>query len=588
MYYPQELIEQIRLENDIVDVVSQYLALNKKGNSYFGLCPFHNESTPSFSVSPDKQLYYCFGCGASGNVISFIMAKENYDFQTALKFLADRAHITLPEQGDVYLASKNEALKSELYEIHKHAARYYYDCLKSDSGEAARSYLDKRSIYPKTRIKFGLGYSPEKWDGLYEFLLGQGYDIDLLLKSGLILRNKKGGYYDRFRNRLMFPILDIMGRVVGFGGRVLEEGGPKYLNSPETLIFEKSRNLYSLNFAKGNKELILVEGYMDVISLYQKGFTNAVAALGTAFNESHAKILNKYAKSVIVLFDSDEAGEAAVLRALQFILKTGMGVKVLQLKGAKDPDEFINKYGPEAFGKAAQEALSHIAFNISVLQKKYDLNISEEKISFTKEVSKMLSGLSSPVERAVYIKEAERLTGISESAIKAEIEGIENAAFKTLNTQRKENYNYIKKGTLSEKGIVEAKKGIIAIVSERRELWEIIKLRLRPEEMGGGVYEDILRKVYMLHEENKPINPADLVSLYQEPSEQKAVSDIFTTTIAQNDLSGLETALNDQLKLIKRNYIENKMNITDDVKELQLLMEEKRNIESLNITLKDS
>ncbi|MDR2899147.1 MAG: DNA primase, partial [Clostridiales bacterium] len=288
MFYPDEIVEKVRVENDIVDVIGQYVSLKPKGNTYFGLCPFHREKTPSFSVSADKQLFHCFGCGASGNVISFVMQKENYDFPTAVKALAERARITLPEEGYSPEAKKEMADKKLIKEAHKLAARFYYDNLVGPSGLTAREYLINRKIADKTLVKYGLGYSGEQWDRLTSFLRETGYKDQLLLKSGLALKNKQGGLYDRFRNRLMFPIFDVTGDVIGFGGRIIGNGEPKYLNSPESPVFEKSKNLYNLNFARKLKpdELILVEGYMDVIGLYQAGVGNAVASLGTAFNNN--------------------------------------------------------------------------------------------------------------------------------------------------------------------------------------------------------------------------------------------------------------------------------------------------------------
>ena len=348
MYYPDDVIEEVRTRNDIVDVISQYVNLKKKGANYFGLCPFHNEKTASFSVNSEKQFYYCFGCGAAGNVFSFLMEMENLDFPEAMKKLAERAHINLPEPEKSAQVIAAEQTKQRLFDIHTAAGRYFYDCLQEKQGEQARAYLTKRQMDPRMARKFGIGYSPDSYDALFKHLKEKGFTLSDILKSGLVLENKDGkGYHDRFRGRLMFPIFDVQGRVVGFGGRILAKGEPKYLNSPETILFSKSRNLYGLNFAKAAKkrELILVEGYMDMLSIYQAGFKNVVASLGTAFNNDHARTLKRFADDVILLYDSDEAGTNAALRAIPVLVKNGFRVKVTQVPDGKDPDEFIKKYG---------------------------------------------------------------------------------------------------------------------------------------------------------------------------------------------------------------------------------------------------
>ncbi|MBR5122437.1 MAG: DNA primase [Anaerotignum sp.] len=425
MRYPREVIDEVRLQNDIVEVISQYVPLKQKGNSYFGLCPFHNEKTASFSVNSEKQFYYCFGCGAAGNVFSFLMEMENMEFPEAIKKLAERAHIDLPEPEKSAQVVAAEQAKQRLFDIHTTAGRYFYECLQEKQGEEARGYLTKRQMDPRIARKFGIGYSPDSYDALFKHLKEKGFTVSDILKSGLVLENKDGkGYHDRFRGRLMFPIFDVQGRVVGFGGRILAKGEPKYLNSPETILFNKSRNLYGLNFAKAAKkrELILVEGYMDMLSIYQAGFHNVVASLGTAFNNDHARTLKRFADDVILLYDSDEAGTNAALRAIPVLVKNGFRVKVTQVPDGKDPDEFIKAKGAAEFSRLLINAVHYISFEIACIQRKYNLKNPEHRVRFATEAAETLAKLDSEIERNVYLGEVSRVTGVEEKAIRAEID----------------------------------------------------------------------------------------------------------------------------------------------------------------------
>ena len=358
MYYSDEVIEEVRSKNDIVDVISGYVKLQKKGRDYFGLCPFHNEKSPSFSVSRLKQMYYCFGCGAGGNVFTFLMEYENYSFFEALKFLADRAGVELPQQEYSKEARERADTKAILLEINKAAARYYYAQLKSERGSQALAYLKNRELSGDTIKAFGLGYSNKYSDDLYQYLRGKGYSADMISKAGLISVDERQGAYDKFWNRVMFPIMDANSRVIGFGGRVMGDGKPKYLNSPETMIFDKSRNLYGLHRARSSKRpyFLLCEGYMDVISLHQAGFTNAVASLGTALTPGHASLIKRYVREVYLTYDSDEAGTKAALRAVPILKDVGITAKVIRMDPYKDPDEFIKNLGADAFEERIQKA----------------------------------------------------------------------------------------------------------------------------------------------------------------------------------------------------------------------------------------
>ena len=403
--YSEEIIEQVRESNDIVDVIGQYVRLTKKGANYFGLCPFHGEKTASFSVSPAKQIYYCFGCGAGGNVINFLMEYENLSFTEALKVLADRVGITLPEGGgnESYGLS---ALKKRLYEINKDAAYFYYDRLKSPEGAAGLSYLkDKRELSERTITHFGLGYSGKDRGRLYAFLKEKGYTDQELKDSGLVIFDEKQ-INDRFWNRVMFPIMDQNSRVVGFGGRVMGDGQPKYLNSPETPIFDKSSVLYGLNFAKKSRKKVylLCEGYMDVIALHQAGLTNAVASLGTAFNEKHARLLKRYTDEVILTQDSDEAGIKAKLRAFPILRDAGLNVRILEMKGYKDPDEFIKAKGPEAYEELIRKAKNAFMYEAEVIRSRYDLSDPAMKTKFYDELAEKLCMFTEPLERDNYVQ----------------------------------------------------------------------------------------------------------------------------------------------------------------------------------------
>ena len=375
-YYSDELIEEVRSRNDIVDVIGSYVRLKKKGSTYFGLCPFHNEKTGSFSVSPNKQMYYCFGCGAGGNVFTFLMQYENFTFGEAMQSLADRVGIELPQQ-EMTSAQRREAdRRTRLLEINKEAAKYFYTLLRSPRGQKAYQYFKKRELSDETMQKFGLGYSDQYSDDLYRYLRKKGYDDDILKDSGLITIDEVRGGHDKFWNRAMFPIMDVHNRVIGFGGRVMGDGEPKYLNSPETRIFDKSRNLYGLNIARTTRknQLLLCEGYMDVIALHQAGFDNAVASLGTALTSGHANLLKRYTKEVYLTYDSDGAGVKAALRAIPILKEVGIVTKVINMRPYKDPDEFIKALGAEEYQKRIDEAENSFLFEIRIMQENYDMN----------------------------------------------------------------------------------------------------------------------------------------------------------------------------------------------------------------------
>ena len=405
-YYSDELIEEVRSANDIVNVISDYVRLQKKGSTHFGLCPFHNEKTPSFSVSQNKQIYHCFGCGAGGNVITFLMQYENYTFPEALQALAQRAGITLPRQEMSSRAKQEADKRARILEVNKTAAKYFYAQLRMEQGQGGMQYLKRRGLESETLKNFGLGYSNKYSDDLYKYLRQQGYEDELLKDSGLVTIDEKRGGRDKFWNRVMFPIMDVNSRVIGFGGRVMGDGEPKYLNSPETMIFDKSRNLYGLNIARKSRKhfILLCEGYMDVIALHQAGFDNAVASLGTSFTEGHANLLKRYTKEVYCTFDSDGAGIKAALRAIPMLKEAGITARIVRMKPYKDPDEFIKAEGADAYQKRIEEAQNSFLFEVEVLEHEYDLNDPESKTAFFHAVARKILTFEEELERNNYIE----------------------------------------------------------------------------------------------------------------------------------------------------------------------------------------
>lgn len=421
-YFPEELIEEIRISNDIVDVISEYVKLERKGKNYFGKCPFHNEKTASFSVEPTKQIYNCFGCGKGGNVIHFIMAIENLDFPEALRFLAQRAKIAIPENDDRGFDSEKAQLKKDLQRINVEAARFFHDNLINNKHQIAIDYFKRRRLKKQTIIKFGLGYAPSSYDALYKHLLSIGFNQSVILKSGLVIA-KDNKVYDRFRGRVMFPIFDVRGNVIAFGGRVLDSSQPKYMNSPETEVYNKGRHLYAMNFAKNScaKQIILAEGYMDVISLHQSGITNVVAPLGTALTENQGRLLKKYSEEIIISFDADSAGQAAANRGLDLLRDIGCNVRVLTIPSGKDPDEFIRTYGVDEFKKLVTRSETLIDYKFSALENTIDKSSSAGAVNFIDKALDILDKIDNNVERELYVKKLSKQFDISEQSIYSEL-----------------------------------------------------------------------------------------------------------------------------------------------------------------------
>lgn len=555
-YYSDELIEEVRSRNDIVDVISGYVRLTKKGSTYFGLCPFHNEKTGSFSVSPNKQMYYCFGCGAGGNVFTFLMQYENFSFPEAMEALAERAGIELPKQEMSAQAKKEADKRQILLEINKAAGKYYYMLLRSEHGKQAYEYFKKRELSDATMQKFGLGYSDKYSDDLYRYLRKLGYDDAILKESGLVSIDEVRGGHDKFWNRAMFPIMDVHNKVIGFGGRVMGDGEPKYLNSPETKVFDKSRNLYALNFARQTKkpQMLLCEGYMDVIALHQAGFDNAVASLGTAFTSGHASLLKRYTKEVYLTFDSDGAGIKAALRAIPILKEVGLTAKVINMKPYKDPDEFIKALGAEEYQKRIDAAENSFMFEIRILEQKYDMKDPEGKTAFQTEVAKKLLDFTTELERNNYMEAVADKYHMSFEALRNLVNqlGTQGGLVKER-TPLKSGLN--EKKHKKEDGMKQSQKLLLTWLIEYDNLYDKIKDIITPEDFT----ENIFRKVAeLLYEQKKSgtVNPAQIISLFAEEEEQREVAELFHARIHEVDSAAeRDKALKETILRVKDNSI---------------------------------
>lgn len=421
MAIPSSFIDDLVARSDIVDVVSDYVKLTYKGGSYWGLCPFHGEKTPSFHVRADQQNYHCFGCGKGGGVISFVMEVENLPYLDALRLLAKRAGVEFPEQN---MDQRSRRKRARLLELNKEAARFFHSQLHGPAGRQGLEYLQRRGLSRGIMTRFGLGFAPDNWDSLIRAMAQKGYEKGDLLEAGLAVSSQKGRIYDRFRGRVMFPIIDLRGDVIGFGGRVMGDGAPKYLNSPDSPVFNKSRNLFALNLAKNTKlgRIVLTEGYMDTISLYQAGFDCAVASLGTSLTADHAKLLSRFTKEVVICYDADSAGIQAANRAIPLLEKTGLKVRVVRVHGAKDPDEFLKKFGPDAFAKLLDQSENYVNYNLRQLQEKYDLTDPIQRAEFARAGAEVISRLDSPVEREVHAGQLAQTAGVGKEALLQEIQ----------------------------------------------------------------------------------------------------------------------------------------------------------------------
>lgn len=548
-----DIIEKVNDSSDIVDTVSKYVSLKKTGNNYVGLCPFHNEKTPSFTVSKSKRLFHCFGCGEGGDAISFIMKIENLSFIDAVKFLAKEEGIPLEEGNRI---DKELVLKKEkIYDINKEAARFYYSNLINNN--KVLKYLENRNISKKTLNPFGLGYAIDSWDSIYRYLEEKGYDEKDIESAGLIARRKDGsGYYDKFRNRLMFPIIDSRGRIIGFGGRVLDDSMPKYLNTQDTIVFTKGNNLYGLNLIKKNRnrdKIILVEGYMDVIALYENGIDYVAAGLGTAFTQKQVKLLKRYGNEIYICYDSDAAGIKATTKTLRLVRNEGVEPKVIVLPSGKDPDDYINEYGKDEFEKLLNESLNHIEYQIYINKKKYNLSDMEDKIEFTKEIAKTLRELKSPIEKDVYIDKVSMDTGISRDAIEKEILGRNlkasrnNSRDKYINSRYRDNKNAIMPiKTILGSAYLTAEKTLIKMMIENRNYYNIIKEHLDSEDFLNHECKTLGRIIYNEYYNDQELEELDASDLSENLKNTEVDFDIIDQILDKNT----EFLPEDRIKLI--------------------------------------
>lgn len=554
--YSEELIEEIKNSNDIVDVISQYVNLKRSGRNFFGLCPFHKERSPSFSVSPDKQIFHCFGCGAGGNVIHFISKIENADFKEAIGILANRAGIELPTLNN-YEDNKTALLKSKVYEINQIAAEFYHQNLYKPTSKIGQEYIKKRKLDNRTLKSFLIGYSGN-FDELYRILKQKGFTEEEILASSLVNKTDDGKYIDRFRKRVMFPIQDTRNKVIAFGGRVTDDSKPKYINSPENIVYSKGRHLFGLNVAKRGelKNIIIVEGYMDAISLYQRGITNVVASLGTALTEAQGRLLRRYSERVTIGYDSDGAGQAATLRGLEILQNIGCDVRILQISGAKDPDEYVIKYGPERFLKCVEQAISLVEFKVKMLKQSLNLDNINDKIKFLNQVAKILSNVTNSIERELYVEKIANECNVSKEAIYGEVNKLiyaKNTGEKTLEKpivkkEIKKEKQEIDSSTTKRENLI-----IYLLINYPQESYKKIKSVISENDMKLEENQKILKKMYEEIEKGN-IN-IDILNYFEEQNIIDHISGIMSYDFEISDLNKcIEDVVNtyEKDKLINR------------------------------------
>ncbi len=582
MYYPEELIEEVRVKNDIVDVVSGYVKLQKKGSSHWGLCPFHNEKSPSFSVSGNKQMYHCFGCGAGGNVFTFVMNYENYTFPEAVKHLADRAGVNLPEVEYSAEMKQKANKRARMLEINKEAAKYFYYQLRIPRGEIGYQYLKKRELSDETVHKFGLGYAGSNGEELVQYLRQKGFEDQEIKEAGLANFSERGGLRCQFWNRVMFPIQDINHRVIGFGGRVMGDGEPKYLNSPETLIFDKRRNLYGLNFARTARSgnIILCEGYMDVIALHQAGFTQAVASLGTAFTSEQASLLHRYTENVLLAYDSDGAGTKAALRGIGILREAGLTGKVINMKPYKDPDEFIKNKGKEAFQEQIDKAENSFFFEIRVLEAQYDLSDPESKTKFHREIARKLCEFKEDVERDNYLQAIAEKYFIGIENLRKLVVGYASQTGLARPIERPKSG--IHQQNTPEENARKAQRLLITWITDEPEIFQKIEKYISAEDFTEELYKKVAERLFEELSQGQ-FNPAGIISMFEDEEEHRQAAALFNTNLPQlNTIQEKEKAFRDILLAVKRNsyeYFTSKLGT--DVNALKQVVDGKKALEEL-------
>lgn len=589
MFYPEEIVEEVRQRTDIVDLIGTYVRLQKKGANYMGLCPFHNEKSPSFAVHPGRQMYHCFGCGAGGNAFTFVMEYENFTFVEALKYLAERAGVRLPEIEYSEDAKKAADFKSRLLEVNKLAAKFFYVQLKSEQGKPAYDYFKKRGLTDETIVKFGLGYSSRFSDTLYQYLKQQGYEDAFLKDTGLVTLDEARGGRDKFWNRAMFPIMDVNNRVIAFGGRVMGEGEPKYLNSPETKVFDKSRNLYGLNYAKHSRKpyMLICEGYMDVISLHQAGFTNAVASLGTALTGLQANLISRYVKEVYLTYDSDGAGIKAALRAIPIMKEAGVSVKVINMKPYKDPDEFIKNLGAEEYQKRIDAAIHSFFFELQVLENGFHMEDPEQKTKFFHEVAKKLVGFSDEIERTNYEEAVARQYHIDYDMLHklvnrygSQMVVIQGQAVPATQAENSRKAALARKEKDEEKdGITRPQKLLLTWLATDTSKFRRIQGILTENDFSAGFCRKVADMVFSQYEQENAVNPAKIINQFEDKEEQTMAAAMFSTEFREEmDAAGQKKAFEDTVRKVKQASIEQQIEQAveaGDMERFQRLLTEK-------------
>ena len=582
--YSSEVIEEVVSHNDIVDVISGYIKLKKSGSSYVGLCPFHNEKSPSFSVSGTKQMYHCFGCGVGGNVITFVMEYENYTFPEAVKMLADRAGIALPVMEYSGEDRRERDIKTKLLEINKIAATFYYHQLKSPAGQSGLDYLKKRQLSDKTINTFGLGYAPQLTGDLYRMLKEKGYDDELLKESGLFTYEK--GIREKFWNRVIFPIMDINNKVIGFGGRVMGDGKPKYLNSPETKLFDKSKNLYGLNVARSSRKnnLIICEGYMDVISMHQAGFNQAVASLGTALTPGHARLMKRYTDNVLITYDSDEAGVKAALRAIPILKEAGLSTKVINMRPYKDPDEFIKALGTEAFQERIDKAENSFMYEIGIIEKNYNRSDPESETAFEREVANKLIQFSEKLERDNYMKAVCRQFMIPEDGMREMVIRIgSQGGIIPRQTQPVRRMEPARKK--KEDGIRQAEKILLTWMIEDGDIYDKVSEYIQPDDFIDPLFKDVASKVYEQYETGS-VNPAAIIGSYSDGDMHSEIAAMFSAELSESlSKSEREKTLNDTVLRVKKSSLDYKLEHAADAKTMQDIIGRQMKLNNIHISL---
>ena len=582
MRYSEDLVEEIRLKNDIVEVISGYVKLQRKGSSYFGLCPFHNEKSPSFSVSPMKQMYYCFGCGAGGNVFTFIMEYENYSFTEALRVLAERAGVELPKVDMSKEAKARADEKGALLSIQKEAAKFYYYQLKTRDGENAYHYLRGRGLSEEIIQKFGLGYSGKFGGGLYKYLKEKKYADELLKQSGLFQVDEKRGMYDKFWNRVIFPITDVNNRVIGFGGRVMGDAKPKYLNSPETKVFDKSRNLYGLNLARTSrkKNLIICEGYLDVIAMHQAGFTNAVASLGTALTSQQASLMKRYTEEVLIIYDSDEAGIKAALRAIPLLKQAGLSSRVINLEPYKDPDEFIQELGTEAFEARLKDGTNSFMYQIAVLKQDYNMQDPQGKTDFFHAAAKRLLEFEDEIERNSYMEAIATTYGVAYDTLRQLVNKLAlKGVGKTESIRPKSGLNRPKE---KENGYDVSQRLMLTWLTTYPQIFDEVKRYIGVDDFTMPLYHTIAKMLFKQQQEGE-LRPAQIINHFTDSEEQTQAAAVFNANLPLDSEDERLPALKDIIYRMKENSLHYRRERQDpnDMMAVMASVEEQRELEQM-------